>query len=542
MKRITIIAILLIFTFQVLGQEKYFVSFKDKLGTPYTIGYPEQFLSSASIQRRERQSISINETDLPVSPQYLHQLEETGAKVLYPLKWFNGAVLETYGAEMINQILGLESVLEVVQIFEPGIKGSPMPEEDTYTIFTIAQETDDYYFYGSSSTQIKMMEGHSLHNNGFRGEGMTIAVLDAGFYKANTMPSLQNLWDNGRVIFTRDFVNPNSDIFEEHAHGMLVLSVLAGDMPGQLIGSAPEANYILIRSEDANSEQIIEEYNWAAAAELADSLGADIINSSLGYSRYDAPWQSHSYLDMDGKTTPAAKAANFAGNKGILVVSSAGNEGSTEWKNITTPADALNALAIGAVNSNGEYVYFSSIGPSADGRIKPDVVAMGSRTVAQVTNGQIAAVNGTSFSAPLVAGLAACLWQSNPNLTVKEIAQRIIRSSNTFTKPNNFVGYGIPNFSLAMEGLPNIPQGKNLHLFPNPTNELVSFWLPSYLETDYSVGLYTITGTKIKQEFIPKTSIFYTLNIPEKYPPGLYIVKLMAGVEKKVGKVIKISP
>lgn len=539
MKRNTIVAIFLFFTFQTSGQEKFFVSFNDKSGTPYSILNPEQFLSSASIQRRERQGISINETDLPVSPLYVQQLEGTGAKVLYSLKWFNGTVIETYGTEMANEIFNFDFVWEMVQIFEPGIKGSPMPEEDTYPIYTIIQNPDDYYNYGSSSTQIKMMEGHVLHNKGYRGEGMTIAVLDAGFYKANTMPSLQNLWDNGRVVFTRDIVNPKSDIFEEHSHGMLVLSVLSGEMPGQLIGSAPEANYILIRSEDANSEQIIEEYNWAAAAELADSLGADIINSSLGYYLYDAPWQSHSYLSMDGKTTPAAKAANFAGSKGILVVSSAGNEGSTEWRHIITPADALNALGIGAVNGNGEYVYFSSIGPSADGRIKPDVVAMGSRVVAQITNGQFAGVNGTSFSAPLVAGLAACLWQSNPSLTVKEVAQRIIRSSNSYSNPNNFTGYGIPNFSFALEGLPNIPQGKNLHLFPNPTTDRVSFWLPNYLETDYSVGLFTITGILIKRELIPKTSAIYTLNIPEKYPAGLYIVKLMADGEKKIGKVIK---
>lgn len=526
---------------EVSAQGKYFVSFIDKQGTPYTTQNPSEYLTSKSIERRIKQNISINESDLPVSPQYVQQVEETGANLLYTLKWFNGAVIETFNDDMISQIAELESVKEIQKIYEPGLKSAIMPEEEIFPIYTWAKDPNDYYFYGSSSTQIKMLNGSTLHNRGFRGKGITIGILDAGFYKTNSLAAFDSLWAEERILLTKDFVNPSSNIFEEHSHGMIVLSAMAGNIPGELIGSAPEASYILIRSEDANSEQIIEEYNWAAAAELADSLGVDIINSSLGYYIYDATWQNHEYIQMDGKTTPAARAANFANEKGILVVASAGNEGENDWKHIITPADAYGAIAVGAVNELGQYASFSSIGPSADGRIKPDVVAMGVRTVIQAPTGQIGSANGTSLSAPIISGLAACLWQALPTLTVKELTKRMMEYSSNSTEPNNRVGYGLPNFAMALDSLLEHPNEKYIHLYPNPTKSVVNIYLPKPLAVDSSVQLITATGIVVRKENIMASSIFHTLHIPEKYPSGLYLIKLITGNESMTGRVIKTN-
>jgi subtilisin family serine protease len=322
---------------------------------------------------------------------------------------------------------------------------------------------------------------------------------------------------------------------------MVVLSAMAGNIPGELIGSAPEANYILIRSEDANSEQIIEEYNWAAAAELADSLGVDIINSSLGYYVYDAPWQSYDYTQLDGKTTPAARAANFASEKGILVVVSAGNEGETDWEHINTPADAFGVIAVGAVNEFGQYVSFSSTGPSADGRIKPDVVAMGVRTVIQSPTGQVGSASGTSLSAPIISGLAACLWQALPSLTVKELTQRMIQYSSNSMAPNNQIGYGLPDFAFSLNSVPQHPNGKHIHLYPNPTRSVVHIYLPKPLTVNSSVQIITTAGIVVKKENILSSSIVHTLHIPEKYPSGFYLIKLITGNESMTGRVIKTN-
>jgi serine protease AprX len=523
------------------GQDKYFVSFTDKNSSEFSIDNPSDFLTEKSILRRQRQGIEIDGSDIPVSATYVQQLKDVGAKVLYTLRWFNGAVIEIYEAETIELINNLESVLTIKKIYEQGHKSISEPEEEIFPIFTQAKDPSDYYNYGWSSNQIKIHNGNWLHNKGFRGQGITIAVLDAGYFRANTLPTFNSLWADERVLATKDFVNPLSDIYQEHSHGMLVLSVMAGNSPGELIGTAPEANYILIRSEDVKSEQIIEEYNWAAAAEFADSLGADIINSSLGYYAYDAPWQNHPYSSMDGKTTPSSLAANAAAAKGILVVVSAGNEGDTFWKHISTPADAKGILAVGAVNSVGQYVSFSSIGPSADGRIKPEIAAQGYRTVVQTTNGEIGSANGTSFSAPIISGLSACLWQALPNITVQQLIDRIKLSASVYSQPNNFIGFGLPNFYAAIDSLPPYTQGSQLHIYPNPTMSEISIRLAYPIESQFKISLLSYTGAVLKSESFKSNSLIHKLVIPEDYPTGVYFVQLVSEYEKRVGRVVKFQ-
>jgi subtilisin family serine protease len=535
-----ILVIILLLSQKANGQDKYFVSFIDKNGTPYSVENPEEFLSQKSIERRVRQGIEITEKDLPVSPEYIEQVQGTGATVLYPLKWFNGILVETSSNEIVQEILNLDPVLMVEQIFEYGLKAQSLPDDEFFPVYNVKEDPKDYYNYGSSSTQIKMLSGHSLHNLGYRGKGMTIAVLDAGFFNVNSLPAFDSLNTEGRLIFTRDYVNPNSNIYEEHTHGMIVLSAMAGNIPGQLIGTAPEADYILIRTEDGLSEQIIEEYNWAAGAELADSLGADVINSSLGYYTFDAQWQNHVYEDMDGQTTPVALAANIAAEVGMLVVASAGNEGNSAWQHIISPSDGLYCIAVGAVDENGQYVSFSSIGPSADGRVKPDVAAMGRGTVVQGTNGEISSASGTSLSAPIISGLATCLWQALPNITVADLRERIHYSSSIYENPNPLIGHGLPNFFNAMYPL-NVASdidNSQLNIFPNPSNGKIMVSLPWQNSTEHSIRVMTIEGKTIINQNFTQTSPVYSIDIPSNYPSGLYLIKLTSKHGTKFGKVI----
>jgi hypothetical protein len=382
------ISVLLLICFSVLllnvnAQDKYFLKFVDKEGTPYSITNPQEFLSERSIARRDRQNIELTEVDLPVSTVYLGQVLATGVQINYSLKWFNGVVVTITDELQLTSLSSLPFVLEVKQIFVSSAKSTSLPEDEVEQTFQKKAASTDYYNYGNSETQVKMMNGHLLHNKGFRGEGILIAVVDAGFKQANALPAFDSLWIENRVLQTRDFVNPTSNIYEEHSHGMLVLSSIAGNISGQLIGTAPKASFVLIRSEDTSSEQVIEEYNWAAAAEYADSLGVDIINSSLGYYLFDVEGQNYTHNDLDGETTPSAQAANAAFSRGMLVIASAGNEGNNTWQRIITPSDAFGSIAVGAVDASGNYASFSSIGPSADGRVKPDVSAMGKATVVQ---------------------------------------------------------------------------------------------------------------------------------------------------------------
>jgi hypothetical protein len=527
----------------VCGQEKYFVLFTDKSGTPYSIENPSEFLTHKSIERRNKQGIEITERDLPVSGAYIDQVKETGANILYSLRWFNGIVVETYSVEMALQIANLSSVCRMEMIFEPGYKSQLLEEEDIFQIYSFKRDDADFYYYGSSSIQVKMLNGHVLHNMGYRGNGMTIALLDAGFYNVNSLPAFDSINSEGRIIYTKDFVNSTSNIFEEHTHGMIVLSAMAGNIPGELIGTAPEANYILIRTEDANNEQIIEEYNWAAGAELADSLGADVINSSLGYNIFDAAWQNYTYNDLNGQTTPSARAAKIAADVGMLVVISAGNEGSSSWKYISTPADGINCISVGAVDKNGQYVSFSSTGPSADGRLKPEVVAMGKGTVIQSPTGLIGSVNGTSLSAPIISGLAACLWQACPNLSAVELSNSIFLTASNINTPNFQIGYGMPNFQKALEFLNILPQDNNtpLKIFPNPSTGKVNIMLPWQFNSELSLWLLTSTGKVLyNKKNTPESSTFY-INIPENCPSGLYLIKLSSEYGTKFGKVIKQS-
>lgn len=473
----------IVFTFAALSlsaqisPSKYWIQFTDKNNSPYSINSPEEYLSTRAIERRKKQNIPIKENDLPVNPSYIDSIKAKGAQVLYSSKWFNGVVIYTSDSLIVEAVDNLPFVSGNVPLARKPKDASSIDKFDevdlTKSFDGIAPEFSSGA-YGDALNQINMIGGLPLHEQGYRGEGMVIAVLDAGFDKVNLHSVFNQMFAEGRWLGGKDFVDGDNNVFAHHGHGTNCLSIMAADQKGDMIGTAPDASYWLIRTEDGGSEYLIEEYNWLAGAEFADSVGVDIINSSLGYTTFDESTQNHSYADMDGNTTPITRAADIAASKGILVVNSAGNSGSGSWYYIGAPADGDSVLAIGATDEFANYVDFSSKGPSYDGRVKPNVVAKGYQTtIVNVWDGSIIQGNGTSFSGPVIAGISACLWQANPDKTNMEVLHAIEKSAAHYNDPNEFYGYGLPNLSLAnmiLKGVEpeNISKSELIFTSPNP--------------------------------------------------------------------------
>ncbi len=332
--------------------------------------------------------------------------------------------------------------------------------------------------YGRSDWQLNMLGLDSFHRLGFTGKGITIALMDAGFYRVDSISSFDSLRSRGQILMTYDVANNDSSVYEDDAHGMSVLSILAAWQADSMIGAAPDANYLLFRTEIAGSEKHIEEYHWIKGMEMAYDAGADIIHSSLGYSLFDSLEGDYTYFDMNGKSTLITRATDSAHYRGIFVSNSAGNSGTQPWKYITAPCDGKNVLCTGAVDSFGQIAEFSSKGPSADGRVKPEVVALGRGTTIVGSDGTIRTGNGTSFSGPLIAGMVACLKQAHPQMSNERIREAIIRSGNRFQNPDTAYGYGIPNVLVADSLLKRMSSSKveksnHVQIFPNPGGQEV---------------------------------------------------------------------
>jgi serine protease AprX len=548
-----IIASLLIFSsaplFGQVAPARYWIQFTDKNHSDFSLDNPLEFLSQKSLDRRTLHAIPLTENDLPVSRFYTDSLESFGLVILNRSRWFNAVTVYTTDEELIDTIhlLGFVANRQKAVKVKKGYTELPSKYPGNYQpVFFTKKTGSDYYQYGASGNQVKMMKGEFLHNAGFRGSGIDIAVIDAGFIGANVISSLSSLFQSGRILGARDFVTAGNSVYNEHQHGTNVLSLIGGNEPGYLTGTAPEASFWLLRSEDDQSEYLIEEDNWVAAAEFADSAGVYIINTSLGYTVFDDPLMNHSYEDMDGKTTRISIAAGIAASKGMLLFVSAGNDGSSSWRYISAPADNDSVLAIGAVTGSGSYASFSSRGPSSDGRIKPDVTAQGQSVVFQGASGAFFTGNGTSFSSPLVAGLAACLWQAFPQAKAWEIKNAIITSGSQYTNPDYYKGYGIPDFEKAFNLLDpdyKVPIGDlvTIKLFPNPTSGIL------YLEALKDLpgtNKYSITGPEGKTI---STGTFSDLNrgevirlpFPGNIRQGFFIVKVISQIRTEQAIVIK---
>ena len=538
--------ILLLFFFQDISaqsKDKYRITFRDKANNKYSLEKPDEFLSQRSLERRSRQKIEINESDLPVSDFYLDSLSKLGIEVINFSKWFNSALVKSSQNNFPDIINNLDFIIDKEKVFSSSVQKSAIQK---FNSEIIAVESPVISNYGYAKEQISLSNGQFLHNKGYKGKGMLIAVIDAGFYKANELPAFVPLWDNSSILGTRNFVDDNVNVFNAHPHGMYVLSIIGGNIPGTLVGTAPESSFWLIRSEDTSSEFLIEEDNWIAAAELADSVGADVINSSLGYYEFDDPSMNHTYTDMDGKTTRVTQGAEIASSKGIFVSVSAGNEGNDNWHYIIAPSDAPNVLSIGAVDSLDQKAYFSSFGPSADGRVKPDVTAMGRADAFQGTSGAIVRGNGTSFSSPVIAGLATCLWQAFPNISSLELNEAIRKSGRNYHNPNDGIGYGTADFLMAYYYLQsqNISEtGNELTIFPNPVLDYVRIIIPQTIETTIDINILNSTGQLIKQVKVQGSgSNFEIIRISEldNLIQGTYLIKIYAGNTIYSGKIIKL--
>ncbi|MFM9951780.1 MAG: S8 family peptidase [Saprospiraceae bacterium] len=429
----------------------YWVTFKDKAGTPFSVKKPEAFLSQKALDRRKKTDTPVMAQDLPVNPKYVGQLEKSGATVQYTSRWFNAATVVAT-AEMSKTLQSLPCVASVTFVGKAPVASvwKNKAPEGAFDAERKAVPIDSLH-YGYADQQIKQMNGHSLHALGHRGTGITVAVLDGGFTSADKHYVFDSLRTKNLLIPARDFVDNDWQVCESSSHGMQVLSVMGGNQPGVLVGGAPNAAYVLVKTEDVRSEYRVEECNWIAGLEYADSLGADIVNSSLGYTTFSDKTMDYQYSSLNG-TSDASKAAEFATARGMIVVNSAGNEGDSDWKYVGVPADSKGAFSIGAVDSKGKKAGFSSFGPTADGRIKPDVSAAGSRVMsASASSNQLRPASGTSLSAPLVSGMIAALWSAFPEKTNIEIMDAVRKSGSQAYAPDNELGYGIPDFLRAFE-------------------------------------------------------------------------------------------
>lgn len=518
----------------------YLVEFTDKANSVYSIDSPGAYLSQRAIDRRIKYGIEITEQDLPVNQSYIETISSNTAKLHVTSRWFNSAVFYTNMSNFVNETSNLSFVKNVTLVYSGGAKLKSSTNNKW------VNSTDDA-LYGQSFNQIAMCNAHILHNNGFKGDGLQIAVLDAGFWRVNEMACFDSLFQNNRILGNWDFVSDNENVFDDHTHGMAVLSTMGGNLPGQLVGTAPMASYYLYRTENSYSEYPIEEENWIMAAEMADSAGVDIITASLGYSTYDDVNMSHTYADMDGKSTRITLGAEIAFSKGIFLVNSAGNEGNNEWRYLTAPSDGENVLCVGAVDENENIAAFSGFGPSYDGRVKPDVVAKGLATTLILADETVGTGNGTSFSCPVMAGMVACLWQALPEYSNKELLDLIRSSSDRYNSPDSRYGFGIPDFRKATFIIDSSNFGDNsddklVKVYPNPFYDELNFHLFIKKGQEVEIILYDARGVKIYSQIKQVNSASYNLisiNNLVELEDGYYFLSVLTAYGLLTEKITK---
>ena len=503
---------------------KYRIWLTDKAGNDFSTEHPEDFLSQKSISRRNRQNIPIEENDLPVCKHYIETITALGGTPVVSSRWLNTVVIALDDTSVLSAIRTLPFVEKTECVWK---------ENKTYSILSrkkradtrdsISYEKEDYR---TNYAQIALNGIDSLHRQGYHGEGITIAVLDAGFYNVNNEPTI----DTTHIAGTWNFPHQTFS-YEGDEHGAMVLSCMLSNDPQYYIGSAPQAHYWLIVTEDIDSEYPVEEDYWVAGAELADSVGADIINTSLGYNYFDDTSMNYSWSDLDGTTSFCSRGATIAASKGMLVVAAAGNEGSNQWKKITVPGDAPDILTVGAVNPDRTRTYFSSIGFTADGRIKPDIMATG-RGACMVLEGDVIAAQGTSFATPIICGGLACLWQARPEWSVSELIEAVQRSSSRADTPDEYCGYGIPDLYKALNYRSNTPaiQHNPLTITYTSYGEL-NLSQPATQQT--AISIYDTTGQEVYSSVIQEGNTYV------EYTPaaGIYFILLNNGQKQHVQKI-----
>lgn len=533
MKKNGLLLIMLLSGMTAFSQTYFVAFFKDKANSTYSFSKPQDYLSEKAINRRTKQNIAIDSTDLPVNSSYVQAVSQTGAIIINRSKWFNWVSFQA-DSQTYEQVKKLPMVLDVVQV-----KGTQIAHKAMLPVKeqNVAQRTSDKdSIYGQAFTQINMLNGVKLHESHYRGKGITIAVLDNGFRNADKMPVFDSLRHLGRIKGTYDFVSPGNNVYRQDAgtHGSYVFSCMGANIPGTMIGTAPDADFWLLCSEDGTSENIIEEYNWISAAEFADSVGADIITSSLGYTTFDQSYQNHSYQDMDGKTTPSTRGANMAFDKGMVVVVSAGNEGAASWHYISAPSDGIKVLSIGAVDSNKFHADFSGHGPSYTGAVKPNICAQGQDNFLAKYDSTFIRASGTSFAAPVTAGMIACLWQALPDFSNIQLKNLIEKNADRYANPDVDYGYGIPDYEAALLSVQgqNKNELKEAKIYPNPFVEDLFMDFESSVKDEMNVKIYSMLGTEIYTvshiAVLPGRNHF-TINTDRNMKSGIYFININAG-------------
>jgi serine protease AprX len=537
-------SIFFIWTFSVLSQlvfsdsYYFYVQFSDKNNTPFSINNPEGFLTERAITRRADQWIVCDSTDLPVNPSYVTQVANLGINIHSRSKWMNGITVLVEDSTLMSQVRGLPFV-NFVQY--TGKKFTVLPTSAAKSKFL-----KESLNYGAAASQITQLNGEVLHEHGSTGSNILIGVLDAGFKNVNINPAFDSLRMQNRLVGATSIIDPSVNIYNEDDHGANVLSIMTGNLPGQYLGVAPHASFWLIQTEYVPTEYLVETDFWVRGIEFADSVGVDVINSSLGYTEFDDATMNFTYADMNGTVSRASRAARMASQKGIVVCASAGNDGAKPWKYIGSPADADGILTVGAVNSAGTISSFSSFGPTFDNRIKPEVCATGSATAIVNPSGNIVYGNGTSFSSPVIAGITACYMQfyksqSAYGYTVNNIRQNIISSGHLYTNPDNQLGYGIPDFQAVIYNTPTNStfEYKQNDLFKSYYNKLLKqiciVKSPFAANEDFYLEIYATSGLLVHRELLSRTNNYIDV---AHFSKGIYITRLSSDTKSQLTKII----
>lgn len=532
----TITLLLVFLTLTAWSQEDAWIFLNAKPESSTFINNPLSMLTQRALDRRAAQNIAVDFLDVPVHQPFIDQIENApGIEVKAKSKWYNA--LHVRGSQANIAALANLSFVANIRYANPSLNiGDRIaPAHSNIKNVNKTFETTVDFSYGQSANQIEMLNGHLLHQQNYTGAGKIIAVMDGGFPGVDTAAPFSRLQENGLILGGYDYVNRSANFYSGISHGTLVLATMGGYKEDELVGTAPDAAYYLFITEDGNNESPLEESLWVEAAEEADRLGVDIITTSLGYSTFDNESYSHTYADMDGSSTFISQGLNFAFSRGMVCVVSAGNSGGNDWYYITAPADATSALAVGAVDPDGDYVSFSSHGPSFDGRVKPDVAAQGRFAVVSNVLGDISTANGTSFACPIIAGMIASFWQAVPQLTNTQVMQFVKQSSSIYSNPNDDIGYGIPNFANALEDALQtqiFPRHNDFAIYPNPAGELVFIQSPV---GDAQITFFNAIGQKVLQQYVSGKDVIAVGQLES----GLYMYQVEANGFSQRGKLIK---
>lgn len=514
------------------------VYFNDKPGSEEALQDPASLLSQEALDRKALHNVTIDFRDVPVDESFIVLVKEApGVTVLAKSKWLNCVYVQGT-QEDLEALLDLDMV-ENIEYADKNLNLLPTQggHDDKFEMEDLSSRI--IYDYGEAENQVSMIGADFLHQQDLTGEGMIVAVLDSGFPNVSSIPAFAHIVNDGRLLGTYDFVGRQENVTGTGSHGTRTFSNMGAIAEGEVVGTSPGASYYLFRTEFAPTEVPVEEAYWVEALERADSLGVDVVNTSLGYQDYDNPNYDHTYEDLDGQTTFSARGANIAFDKGMLLVTSAGNDGGG-FTFVGTPADAPGVLTVGAVNSAGEYSGFSSIGPTVDGRIKPDIMAKGSQAAVINGNGNLDFSSGTSFSSPIAAGAVTSLWQFRPETTNAELMQIIRESSSIFDDPTDQMGYGIPDFETAYGRLQELSTQDILGqtrfgIWPNPARERVRISFPDQVQ-DVDFSLYNVLGEVVSKGNILAGNPVIDIS---KLSPGMYILTFEAANGRQSLKLIK---